>query len=133
MYTNKGIYYSDAGKILTVSNGERTVFIGYSYEPAQDDTPTITEHEINLDTLVRQGSIMTCDYGDGKQVQIGYKSGRTYSDWKTTIVKWRYTNDDQLAIILNKDESDEDAERYSRMQEWRNWASDFAKRITSLT
>ncbi len=133
MYTNKGIYYSDAGKILTVLKGERTVFIGYSYEPSDDDTTTVNEHEINLDTLKLSGSIMTCEYGDGKEMPIGYKKDRSYSDWKTAIIKWRYTNDDQLAIILNKDESEEDALRYSRMQEWRNWAADFAKRITSLT
>lgn len=56
-----------------------------------------------------------------------------YASIKTRIVKSLYSNDDQLAIILNRDNSDDDAMLYDKMQEWREWASQTAQLIlTSL-
>jgi hypothetical protein len=40
----------------------------------------------------------------------------------------RYSNDDQIAIILNKDESEKDKISYNRMQMWRRFADDLAIR-----
>jgi hypothetical protein len=47
---------------------------------------------------------------------------------KTHIIKMRYSNDDQIAIILNKDESEKDKISYNRMQMWRRFADDLAIR-----
>lgn len=52
----------------------------------------------------------------------------TYEGIKTKIIKSRYSNDDQIAIMLNKDKSDNDMLDYQRMQDWR----DFAQRIATL-
>lgn len=46
---------------------------------------------------------------------------------KTSIIKSRYSNDDQIAIMLNKDESEEDTMYYNKMQEWREFAAYIAK------
>ena len=43
------------------------------------------------------------------------------------LIKIRYSNDDQIAILLNKDSSEEDLLKYNKMQEWRDWASILAK------
>lgn len=53
----------------------------------------------------------------------------TYEGIKTKIIKSRYSNDDQIAIILNKDKSDSDMLDYQRMQDWR----DFAQKIAMLS
>ena len=45
------------------------------------------------------------------------------------MIKLRYSNDDQLALILNKDNSEEDTELYNKMQEWREWSGTFAKLV----
>ena len=55
-----------------------------------------------------------------------------YGTLKSRIIARQFTNDDQIAIILNKDDSDEDKLLFDKMQEWREWASILAKRIISL-
>lgn len=46
---------------------------------------------------------------------------------KASIIKSRYSNDDQLAIILNKDEGEKGDMYYRKMQEWREFASVIAR------
>lgn len=43
-----------------------------------------------------------------------------------------FSNNDQIAIMLNKDESDEDLFLFNKMQEWRKWASVVAKEVVKL-
>lgn len=50
----------------------------------------------------------------------------THEGIKTKIIKSRYSNDDQIAIILNKDNGPEDMLDYQRMQRWREMAADVA-------
>ena len=54
----------------------------------------------------------------------------SYSDIKKRVIKSRYTEDDQIAIILNKDISEEDAMYFQKMQEWREFASEVARLAT---
>lgn len=56
-----------------------------------------------------------------------------YASIKTTIIKKRYSDDDQMALILNKDNSNEDLEYYNKMQEWRNFAADIARKVVNLS
>ena len=55
-----------------------------------------------------------------------------YVGIKTKIIKMKYSNDDQIAIILNKDNSAEDLELYNKMQNWRDWAGEFAREVVKL-
>lgn len=48
---------------------------------------------------------------------------------KTSIIKSRYTNDDQLAILLNRDENEVGAMYYQKMQEWRKFATFIADSV----
>ncbi len=132
MYTIKGKYYSDAGKILIISENGRIVRISYDFTPIDGKELTVAESNVNLDTLKKNGISMVCELDNGKELTMGFFPKRDYSEWKTAIIKWRYTNDDQLAIILNKDESDDDTLRYKRMQEWRDWAATLAKKIIEI-
>lgn len=50
-----------------------------------------------------------------------------YDVIKQEVIGRRYTNDAQLAIILNKDKSEEKLKEYNRMQGWRDFAADLAK------
>ena len=54
----------------------------------------------------------------------------SYSDIKKRVIKSRYSEDDQIAIILNKDISEEDAMYFQKMQEWREFASEVARLAT---
>lgn len=54
----------------------------------------------------------------------------SYAAIKTFIIKLHYSNDDQIAIMLNNeiDMSGEATERYRKMQEWREYATTIAKK-----
>ena len=53
----------------------------------------------------------------------------SYADIKTAIIKLKYSNDDQIALMLNyQDDSEKYYEAYNEMQDWRNKASELAKK-----
>ncbi|MDE7465021.1 MAG: hypothetical protein K2M59_01150 [Muribaculaceae bacterium] len=55
--------------------------------------------------------------------------GKDYGEVKREIIRMRYTNDDQMAIILNREDSEEDAEAYGKMQLWREFAAEVARAV----
>lgn len=55
-----------------------------------------------------------------------------YAGIKTKIIKGRYSNDDQIALMLNEASSEEDKVYFSKMQEWRDWAGEVAKRVVEV-
>ena len=120
MYIKNNVVYADAGNILVATNA-----IGYSLT---DDIANIQEQPINIQDMKLEGKFLK--YSNGLIVQ-GYKQ-LDYAGWKAEIIKWRYTIDDQMAIILNKDENPEKLLDFDRMQSWRNWAGTLASKILSI-
>lgn len=120
MYQVKNKIYSDAGKILKYKNK-------YAYNFRDIDIKDVSEIDIYLDDMSINQNIVTYSHGLIKESSIG-----EYAALKSRIVTRQFTNDDQIAIILNKDDSEEDKLLFDKMQEWRKWASVLAKRIISL-
>ena len=120
MYIKNNVVYADAGNILISKTA-----IGYSLIV---DIANIQEQQVNLQDMKLEGEFLK--YSNGLVVQR-YKN-LDYAGWKADIIKWRYTIDDQMAIILNKDESAETLLEYNRMQEWRDWAGALANKILSI-
>jgi hypothetical protein len=120
MYIKNNVVYADAGNILISKTA-----IGYSLIA---DIANIQEQQVNLQDMKLEGEFLK--YSDGLVVQ-GYKN-LDYAGWKAAVIKWRYTIDDQMAIILNKDESAETLLEYNRMQEWRDWAGTLANKILNI-
>ena len=58
-----------------------------------------------------------------------YFSKNDYATVKTEMIKKRYSNDDQIAIMLNAQLSEEDKVYYNKMQEWREFSGYIAKSI----
>ncbi len=55
----------------------------------------------------------------------------SYADIKTRIIKLHYSNDDQIALMLNyQSDPDRYKEKYDIMQDWRSYASEIAKKYT---
>lgn len=50
--------------------------------------------------------------------------GKTYKDLKTNLIKKLFSNDDQIAIILNND-----SEMMQYMNDWRDWMGGIAHKI----
>ena len=55
--------------------------------------------------------------------------GKDYGEVKREIIRMRYTNDDQMAIILNREKSDANAEAYGKMQLWREFSAEVARAV----
>lgn len=120
MYQVKNKVYADAGYLLKYKNKT-------AYNFKDIDPKDISEIKISLDDMIRSGNFIL--YSGNMKEHISCIS---YEDWKTKIIKKQFTNDDQIAIILNKDDSDEDLILFNKMQEWRAWASIVAKKIVSV-
>ena len=121
MYKIRNKVYADAGKILKGSSR-----IGYTFEGEMSE---FTEIDITLDDMVIEGNFIS--FTKGLLLQRYYPSA-TYEELKTREIHKLFSNDDQIAIMLNKDESENDLMIYNKMQEYRNWASVLAKKILSL-
>ena len=70
-------------------------------------------------------------YSNGSILEINYPN-LTYEEQKARIVKRLFSNDDQIAIMLNKGRSEQDDLVFEKMQEYRDWAGTLAKKIISL-
>lgn len=121
MYQLKDKIYADAGYILKYNNIT-------AFNLRDVNIKDVSEIKINLDDMYIKGRYII--YSDGNCRD--YMSCNSYGDWKKKIVNKQFTNDDQIAIILNKDFSEEDLFRFNKMQEWRQWAGEVAKRIQNL-
>lgn len=55
-----------------------------------------------------------------------------YVGIKTQMIKTRYSNDDQIALMLNEASSEEDKVFFNKMQEWREWSGWFAKEVMKV-
>lgn len=118
MYKIRNIVYADAGKVI-----KSATYQGYQCEGNLEDFEELT---IDLNSgSIHDGLI----WFDNAVMQLRKLD---YVGWKTYIVKLRYSNDDQIAIILNKDNSEEDLLRYNKMQEWRVWSGQLANKILEM-
>ena len=61
-----------------------------------------------------------------------YPKTLDYVGIKTQMIKNRYSNDDQIALMLNEASSEEDKVFFNKMQEWREWSGWFAKEVMKV-
>lgn len=99
---------ADAGKYL-ITGREKGIKMpaGREYE----------ERNINIDNINIVGKTIYIDN------LIVFKDG-TYPQMKKQLINGIYSNDDQIAIILN-----DDAETMQLMQDWREWFSNLLHTI----
>ena len=121
MYKVRNKVYADAGKVLISSNK-----IGYIF---QGELSEFSEEAISLNDMKVEGQFLV--YSDGLIREL-YDPSATYEQLKAKYVKRLFSNDDQIAIMLNKDKSAADAELFDKMQEWRDWCGVLAKKVASL-
>ena len=122
MYKIGNKTYADAGYHL-----KRGGSIAYFFE---DNGQEIQEVKTDIEDMHATDSIILWKKKKKKKKII--KNG-DYGDYKKAIVQKKYSNDDQIAIILNKDSGlEEDLFAYQKMQEWREWASTVAKKIVEV-
>lgn len=120
MYIDKNIIYAEPGKYLIHKN--KVAF----QLPASGG---VAERQLNIDDLHIKNNLVY--YNNDLFVHRWHKNWK-YADYKREIIKKRYSNDDQIAIILNKDDSEEDLLRFERMMSWRTFAAMLANKIVEL-
>lgn len=121
MYKIKNKVYAEAGCILSGESRRGYVF--------QGEVEEFTEQPITIDDMKVEGNFLL--YSNGSILERNYPN-LTYEEHKARIVKRLFSNDDQIAIILNKGCSEQDDLVFEKMQEYRDWAGTLAKKIVSL-
>lgn len=121
MYQIKNKIYADAGYVLKYKNK-----VAFNFRDV--DIKNVSEIVINLEDMFVKNNLII--YSNGLLREI--KSCKTYDEWKSKFVHKQFSNDDQIAIMLNKDDSEEDRLLYNKMQEWRRWSGELAKKIMEI-
>lgn len=120
MFTKQGTVYSEAGYYLRHKTKK---LITFQHKGELEDYD-----EFLLDSIIEFNNGRYY-FGNGigtiKPIKLEYGA------LKSQIIKMRYSNDDQIAIMLNKDNSEEDALYHTKMQEWRDWSGNMAKLIVN--
>ena len=119
MYQIKNKIYADAGHVLKYENK-----VAFSFEGV--DKKDVLETKLNLENIQKFGNFVIYD---GLKDKI---TTRDFAKLKSKFVNKQFTNDDQIAIILNKDDSEEDMLLFNKMQEWRAWAGLISKEILRI-
>ena len=115
MIKQDDIIIADEGKLL-VYKPENKVW-GKTARLAQYKDHTLTEEDFE------EVDESTLECIDG--VWYDFRN-TTYVAIKTFVIKLHYSNDDQIAIMLNNDE-----DKMREMQEWREFASLTAKKYSN--
>jgi exopolysaccharide biosynthesis protein len=104
MYQIKNKIYADAGCVLKYNNK-----VAFSFEDV--DMKDVLETKINLENMRKSGNFVVYDGLKDRITRLDY--GRL----KSKFINKQFTNDDQIAIILNKDDSKADGIKYQKMME----------------
>lgn len=80
------------------------------------------EEKISDDVIVKDGYAL-----------IGDRFWWSLEDTKAKVIKQMFNYDEQIAIILNQNESEEDKSMFEFMQGWRQFVSDKIKMAKVLT
>ena len=114
MFIKGNTVYADAFKYL--KHKEKNI-IALSVKGSADDYEELSMND-PLDVEVSGKMLFWNNRRFANRLEYLTKEGV-----KTSIIHSRYSNDDQIAIMLNKDASEEDAMYYQKMQEWRDFAA----------
>lgn len=121
MYKVRDKVYADAGKILIGQSRRGYVFKGELSE--------FSEEDIIIDDMRIEGKFLI--YSNGMIREL-YDPDATYEQLKAKYVKRHYSNDDQIAIMLNHGRTEDDNMVFDKMQEWREWCGTLAKKVAGL-
>ena len=120
MFTKGNKIYADTYKYL---RHKTKAAIGLTMVGNEDD---FEEVDMTLPvSLSVKGNMVTWENGK----LAFFAKEKKYAAIKEQLVKSRYTNDEQIAIMLNKDASEDGQLYYQRMQDWRSFSEELAKLV----
>ena len=116
MFTKDGILYADAFKYL---RHKRRSEVALQLRADAEDFIEVDIEPLNVEI---KGDMI----GFGTWFVVRPDSFE-YGDIKKAIIQMRYSNDDPLALMLKRDNSEEAHMYFEKMQEWRRFATAVAK------
>lgn len=119
MYEYKNNTYAEAGNILQGSKA-----LGMSLP---NTFAPFTERPIDLTNLTIDGKYLCFDIFKWKHNGIV-----TFEDARKFIVSKRYSLDEQIEIIMNKDDGEDAAMEFRMLKEWRSWAAVVAHKVMEV-
>lgn len=126
MYKKGNVVYADAYKYL-VHKSKGIIAFAQS-----GDVSDFEEKKLPMPIKIIDEGSGFYSIQDVPKVKF-YFSKSDYVTIKTEMIKKRYSNDDQIAIMLNAQLSEEDKVYYNKMQEWRDFSGYIARQIESIT
>lgn len=118
MYKIKNTVYAEPGHMIRDS-----FRLGFQLPGELSD---FTEVPVTIDDMTYEDGLIMAN---NNHFRWRFSKATTYAEAKKRIIAARYSNDDQIAIMLNRED---DPVSYKRMQEWREWASTVAHKIMEL-
>ncbi|WP_300505195.1 hypothetical protein [uncultured Duncaniella sp.] len=125
MFTKGTILYADPYKYLR-HKSRPVIALSVSLTSYSPDDFDELPMDIPLAPELTDGKI----FWQGRRF-VNIPESLSYAGIKTSIIKSRYTPDDQMALILNRDRSEADTALYEQMQQWRAFAADIAAAVTT--
>lgn len=119
MFIQKNKVYAESGSVL---RNKQTGEVCFQGSGVLEDYEEIV---INLSDIEIHGCICLISNG----LIAHWIGSKDFEDLKSEWVKKRYSYDDQIAIMLNRSESESDLLYFNKMQEWRIFASNIARAI----
>lgn len=126
MYIKGNVVYADAYKYL-VHKSKGIIAFAQS-----GDESEFEEKELPMPIIIIDEGSGFYSIQDVPKVKF-YFSKSDFVTIKTEMIKKRYSNDDQIALMLNAQLSEEDKVYYNKMQEWREFSGYIARQIESIT
>lgn len=115
MFTISNKTYASAGNLLK-KNG----WVGFSCKTSDN----IIEIPINDDDIKIKDNMFVWNAG---KLQIPVIPNGTYGEYKKRLINKIFSTDDQIALILNKDDDENSSNAFEEMQNWREYFSIFIK------
>lgn len=120
MFTDKNIVYAESGYYLKHKKSQSVAL------QSKGNTEDFEEIKMNIKDMQYDDVLNAVVWNNRSFIHFLNNNTNTKEIW----IKKRYnTNDEQIAIMLNKELTEHDEMLYNKMQEWREFASIIAKRI----
>ena len=115
MFTISNKTYASAGNLL-----KKDRWMGFSCKTSDGiiEIPIVTD-----DIKIKNGMFI---WNNGKN-QFPVIPNGTYGEYKKGLINKIFSNDDQIALILNKDFDKDSSIAFEEMQKWREYFSVFVK------
>lgn len=130
MFTKDGIIYSDAFKYLYDPRMNAVAF-QYPESGGWEEVSLPEDFDIQITKVNDEdgNAVRHHAFFHNRLFVATLPAELSYGAVKTAIIQKRYSMDDQMALMLNKDNSEQAQMYYDKMQDWRDFAATFARKV----